>query len=88
VELEVTCWGGDAGRVFDILANDQVIATVELKNEKPGEFIAKRYPLPKELLETAPDGRVTVKFQAKKWLAGGVFEVRLMKPESAATSGR
>lgn len=85
-ELEVTYWGGDAGRVFDILANDKLIATVELKNEKPGAFMSKRYPLPKELLETAPDGRLTVKFQAKTWLAGGVFEVRLMKPQTSTPS--
>lgn len=56
-------------------------ASVAHDAAKTGGFIAKRYPLPKDVLETAPDGRLTVKFQAKKWVAGGIFEVRLMKPE-------
>lgn len=83
-DLVVTYWGGDAGRTFDILANDKVLATEELKNERPGVFFERRYPIPSEVLEAAADGRVIIKFVAKVWVAGGVFDVRLMKPAAPA----
>ncbi len=79
-ELEITIWGGDAGRSFDILANDTVIATVELKGEAPGKFVTRRFKIPSDILAKAKSGKITVKFAAKQWLAGGIFDVRLMKP--------
>jgi hypothetical protein len=79
-ELVVTYWGGDGGRTFDILANGTLLATQELKAEKPGEFIEKRYSIPSDVLAAAADGRVTIKFVAKVFVAGGIFDVRLMKP--------
>jgi DUF1680 family protein len=82
VDLSVTYWGGDSGRTFDILANDTLLATQELKAEKPGEFIGKRYSIPPAVLASAADGRVTIKFVAKVWVAGGIFDLRLMKPEA------
>jgi hypothetical protein len=82
VDLFVTYWGGDSGRTFDILANDTLLATQELKAEKPGEFIGKRYSIPSAVLASAADGRVTIKFVAKVWVAGGIFDLRLMKPEA------
>lgn len=80
VDLAVTYWGGETGRTFDILANGKLLATQELKAEKPGEFLEKRYPIPAELLAAATNGRVTVGFVAKVRLAGGVFDLRLMRP--------
>ncbi len=79
VDLAVTYWGGDNGRTFDIFANDTLLATQELKAEKPGQFFEKRYPIPAEVLAAAKDARVTVKFVVKVSFAGGVFDVRLMK---------
>jgi DUF1680 family protein len=81
VDLVVTYWGGDGGRTFYILANDTLLATQELKAEKPGEFIEKRYSIPSNVLAAAADGRVTIKFVAKVFVAGGVFDVRLMKAD-------
>jgi hypothetical protein len=81
VDLVVTYWGGDSGRTFDILANDTLVATQELKAEQPGAFMEKRYPLPADVLAAAADGRVTIKFVAKVWVAGGIFDLRLMKAE-------
>jgi len=81
--LSVTYSGSDAGRKFDILANGTVIATQELTGEKIGEFVEKRYEIPAAVAASAPDGRVTIKFVAKKELAGGVFDVRLLKPSVA-----
>lgn len=85
VDLVVTYWGGDSGRTFDILANDRLLATQELKAERPGEFIEKRYRITADALTVAADGRVTIKFVAKVWMAGGVFDVRLMKAETSAS---
>jgi hypothetical protein len=80
-DVVVTYWGGDSGRTFDILANGTLLATQELKAEKPGEFIEKRYPIQPDVFAAAADGRVTIKFVAKVWVAGGIFDLRLMKPE-------
>jgi hypothetical protein len=84
VDLEVTYWGGDSGRTFDILANGTKIATQELNREKPNEFVAKRYRISEEALKAAREGRVTVKFVATRWLAGGLYDVRLMRREDDA----
>ncbi|HCE45161.1 MAG TPA: glycosyl hydrolase [Lentisphaeria bacterium] len=81
-DLIVTYWGGDNGRSFDVLANDILLATQELKAEKPGEFIDKSYPIPPGLLADG-NGRLTIKFVAKHGVAGGVFELRLMKTNAA-----
>ncbi len=79
-DLVVTYSGDDHDRNFDVLANGTLLATEHLTAEKPGQFIEKRYAIPSDVLATTTDGRVTVKFAAKVGLAGGVFDVRLMKP--------
>ena len=84
VDLVVTYWGGDRGRRFQILANDRLLAEEPLDGTHPDEFVAKRYSLPADLLAAAPEGRVTIRFVATRWLAGGVYDVRLMKPGAAA----
>jgi len=82
VILSVTYSGDDRGREFDILVNGTVIATQRLTREKPNNFIEKRYPIPAEVLQAASDGRLTVRFTAKRQLAGGLFDVRLLKPDA------
>jgi len=84
VDLVVTYWGGDGGRTFEILADGKLLATQELRAEKPGEFLEKRYAIPAELLASARNGRVTIKFVAKVWVAGGAFDIRLMRPVTPA----
>ncbi len=80
-ELAITYWGGDRDRAFDIFANEERIAQVSLDAERPGEFITRRYPIPSAVLAKAKDGGLKVRFEATKWVAGGIFEVRLMRPE-------
>jgi DUF1680 family protein len=80
VVLSVVYSGDDFGRTFEILANDTLVATQELVAEKRGEFIEKRYEIPASVLMAAKDGKVTIRFVAKQWLAGGLYEVRLMRP--------
>jgi hypothetical protein len=82
VDLAVTYWGGDRDRKFDILANGKLLATEHLDGSKQGQFFEKRYPLPADVLATTTNGRITIKFAAPTGLAGGVFDVRLMKPDS------
>jgi hypothetical protein len=82
--LAVTYSGDDAERSFDVFANDTLLATQELAAEKPGEFVEKTYPLPAALLAAAPEGRLIVKFVARKGLAGGVYDVRLLRPAPAS----
>jgi DUF1680 family protein len=77
-ELEVTYWGGDAGRSFEIVANGTRIGSETLNGSKPGSFIRKRYPIPPDLLGGV-EKRLRVRFVATQWLAGGVYEVRLLK---------
>ena len=84
VDLAVTYWGGDTGRRFNILANGRLLAEETLDGAQPGEFVVKRYPIPADLIKAAPEGRIAIRFVATRWLAGGVFDVRLMKPEAAA----
>ena len=79
-ELAVTYSGDDRGREFDISVDGKVIATQRLTGEKAGNFVEKRYPIPAEILQAAGNKRITVKFEAKQQLAGGVYDVRLLKP--------
>lgn len=86
VELEVTYWGGETDRTFDIFANGESLARESLNNAKPNQFFEKRYAIPATAL-TSIDGRVTIKFKAQPGSSvGGVYDVRLMKPQSPAGS--
>jgi hypothetical protein len=82
VNLAVTYWGGDRDRNFDILANGKLLATERLDGSRQGQFFEKRYSVPANVLATTTNGRITIKFTAPTGLAGGVFDARLMKPES------
>jgi uncharacterized protein len=77
--LSVTYSGDDEGRVFDIFANGVLVATQKLNAEKRGEFVEKRYAIPADVLASAQDGKITVRFEARKILAGGLFDVRLLR---------
>ena len=81
--LVVTYWGGDSGREFDILINDEKVATETLTAEKPGEFIEKCYAIPLAVVAGKTDAlgqkveTVKVTFLSRnKKPAGGVFGLR------------
>jgi hypothetical protein len=80
VILSVTYSGDDRGREFDILVNGQRIATQRLTGEKPNHFVEKRYSIPSEILQSAENGRLTIRFAASRGLAGGLYDVRLLRP--------
>jgi hypothetical protein len=81
-ELAVTYFGGDSGRTFDIVVNGIVIATETLKAEKPNEFFERTYPIAGQAMGKTVNGRVTVKFVAKEGMAGGIFGLRLIRPDT------
>ncbi|HWQ92878.1 MAG TPA: glycoside hydrolase family 127 protein [Clostridia bacterium] len=80
VNLVVTYWGGDAGRTFDILVNNELLVTETLNESKPGQFFEKQYSIPSKIFSGAANSRINIRFSAKPGSrAGGVYDVRLMK---------
>ena len=79
VKLLCTYWGGEGNpRQFDVLVDDQKVASQRLHNDHPDEFFDVEYPVPAEL--TRGKSRVTVKFQAAPHgTAGGVFDFRVVR---------
>jgi len=77
--LAVEYWGGYTGsKTFDILIDDQVIATQNGSNIAPGKFIDLVYNIPEKL--TKGKDKVTVKFIGKSGhRAGPAFTVRTIK---------
>jgi hypothetical protein len=86
MDLAVTYWGGDRDRNFDVLANGKLLATERLDGSRQSQFFEKRYPFPADVIATTTNGRITIKFTAPSGLAGGVFDVRLMKPEPSSNA--
>lgn len=82
LELQVTYFGSDRRR-FDILVNGEVLQSVDLQAPRPDEFIDVQYPIPAAMLEAAPEGKLVIKFAAKPGsMAGGIYDVRLLKPDA------
>ncbi|MGJ7031728.1 beta-L-arabinofuranosidase domain-containing protein [Niabella hirudinis] len=78
-KLRVTYWGADKGRRFQIRVNGLLLATVVLDGTAGDRFIEVDYHLPASV-NTGQPPVLTVKFEADPGsVAGGVFEVRLMK---------
>ena len=77
--LRCTYWGGDtAGRRFDILVNEKVIATQTLDFNDPGRFFEVEYAIPQTL--TRGQTNVTVVFQGyPRKTVGGIFGCRMLK---------
>ena len=77
--LAVRCvyWGDDAGRTFDIVVDQHVIATQSLTGASPGRYFDVAYNLPPALL--VGKNNVTVRFQPHPGSnAGGVVDVRIV----------
>jgi uncharacterized protein len=80
-ELQCIYWGGDAGnRTFDILVDGVVVATETLRNEHPGEFFERVYPIAASIAQNKAS--VVVRFQPHPGnVAGGVFGCRVLRQE-------
>jgi hypothetical protein len=78
--LLATYYGDERDRNFDVLVNDHPIASVALEGGQRDRFIDVAYELPEELLRSANDGRITVKFAAKpKSRTASLFGVRVVR---------
>ncbi len=79
VAVVVDYWGGFPGaKTFDILVNDQVIATENISGIKDGQFIDIQYDIPEKL--TRGRNKITIKFKAYPHnMAGPVFGVRTVR---------
>ncbi len=69
--LRCVYWGADRDREFDVLAGNQVIASVKLEGTEGTRFVPVEYPIPEEL--TKGKEKITVTFINKKGNAGGFF---------------
>jgi DUF1680 family protein len=80
--LEVSYWGEERVRDFDILVDDELLATQHLGAAHPGEFFDVEYALPQRL--TQDRQRVRIKFTPHEGsTAGPVFGVRLVSAPGA-----
>ncbi|WP_394647109.1 beta-L-arabinofuranosidase domain-containing protein [uncultured Sphingomonas sp.] len=80
--LQATYWGDERKRSFDILVDNQRVATQTLDADKPGAFFDVDYPLPLAL--TKGKTRVKVRFVPHdKNSAGPVFGVRMFTAKPA-----
>lgn len=79
MSLYCTYWGNEAGgRRFDILIDEEVIATQRLEFNDPGRFFDVEYRIPERL--THGKTNVTVVFQAyPRKTAGGIFGCQMLK---------
>ncbi len=82
--LLLTYWGSDGGdRKFNILIDNELIATEELTGHKPNEYFDRTYSIPFHL--TKDKNKVTVKLQAQSGnKAGGIFFARMMLKKEMA----
>ncbi|MCG9696623.1 glycoside hydrolase family 127 protein [Shewanella sp. Isolate11] len=79
--LRLTFFGLDNNREFDILIDKKYLATVKLTGDKGPDYFTEAFPIPAKLLKDTTQP-FRVKFKAKPGsIAGGLYEVRLMKPE-------
>lgn len=83
--LQITYFGADRDRHFDIFINDIKIATVDLLGDHGAEFYTVEYPVPAEVLNNAENNTLITRFVAHKdSIAGGIYHVRLLKDKKPA----
>nr|WP_218892693.1 glycoside hydrolase family 127 protein [Duganella sp. 1224] len=75
--LRLTYSKRDAGRRFDILINDALLAEVRLDASAPQELYSRDYPVP---IGPARAGKLVVRFVARDGsVAGGLYGLRLLR---------
>ena len=81
VVLQATYWGDETGnRDFDILVDENKIASQKLHRDRGPKFFTVDYPIPADL--TKSKEKITVRFQAQQGnFAGGLFGLRVLRQE-------
>lgn len=79
--MRLTYFGNDSGREFDILINNQKLATVILAGKRGSYFYDVDYKIPSAILDSLNhNDNMTVKFKAHEGsVAGGIYHIRLLK---------
>ncbi|MDW7694118.1 glycoside hydrolase family 127 protein [Flammeovirgaceae bacterium SG7u.111] len=76
-KLRVTYSALDKGRTFDILINDEILATVKIDDLKGSGFVDVDYELSEKMRDS---DKLNLKFAAHEGsVAGGIYYIRLMK---------
>lgn len=77
--VRLTLFGADRNRSFRVLINGQLVQEITLDGSRGNEFYTLDVPVPAAIRD-ASGGKLTVRFEAKPGsIAGGIYEVRLMK---------
>ena len=77
--LRLTLFGGDSNRRFRVLMNGHMLQEVLLDGSRGASFYTLDLAIP-DALRAGSDGTLTVRFEALPGsIAGGIYEVRLMK---------
>lgn len=78
--LQLTFFGHDRDRRFNVLVDNVPVALVELDGSQGDKFFEKEIVLPVDLLRKSTDGKMNVKFEALPGsIAGGIYGVRLLR---------
>jgi uncharacterized protein len=81
--LQLTYYGLDRDRHFDILVNDVKIAEVHLDGSQGDQFFTVDYPVPTEAVKDAGENVLVTRFVAHEGsIAGGIYHVRLLRNPS------
>jgi len=79
-KLRITYFGLDNNRKFDILLNNEVIASVSLDGKQGNKCFDVDYEIPSSIIEKMNNDIITIKFVAKEnSLAGGIYFIRLLR---------
>jgi len=79
MKLMCTYWGGDSGRIFDILVDGYVIAVQKLDGSKPGEFLEVEYDIPNNLIKNKSS--IIARFDGQNdSITGGLYGCAILKP--------
>ena len=79
VTLQLTFFGLDANRKFDVLIDEKVLSTITLTGDKGAVFYHQNIDIPAHLIGD-PNKPFRVKFKAKpNSIAGGLYGIRLLK---------
>ncbi len=75
--LNCTFYSGDRTRTFDILVNDEVLTSQPFKDApQNNEFYVQTFEIPQDMIDSAVDGKITVKFSStNNSYVGGLFGI-------------
>ncbi|WP_116127754.1 glycoside hydrolase family 127 protein [Lewinella sp. IMCC34183] len=78
--LQLTFFGGERDRSFDLVVNGKKVATVDLQDDLAPVFYTREYELPAAVTDRAVADGITVRFEAAPGsTTASIFDVRLLR---------